>query len=90
MNGEDLQKQMAEAQEIERLKRSLMTRILTKEAFERLSRIRTVNPNMAAQVELYLIQVYQTGNVKDLITDSKMKEILQALTEAKSTSIKRI
>ncbi|MFH1294580.1 MAG: DNA-binding protein [Candidatus Aenigmatarchaeota archaeon] len=90
MNGEDLQKQMAEAQEIERLKRSLMTRILTKEAFERLSRIRTVNPNMAAQVELYLIQVYQTGNIKDLITDTKMKEILQALTEAKSTSIKRI
>lgn len=88
--SEDIQKQLAEAQEIERMKRQLLTSILTKEAFERLGRVKTVNPNLASQAELYLIQVYQTGKIKDLITDAKMKEILQALTDAKKTTIKRI
>lgn len=88
--NQDIQKQLAEAQEIERLKRQLLTSILTKEAFERLGRVRAVNPNLAAQVELYLIQVYQTGKIKELITDAKMKEILKALSEATQTTIKRV
>lgn len=88
--NDDMQNQLAEAQELEKLKRTLMAQILTKEAFERLGRIRTVNPNLAAQVELYLIQVYQTGNIKDLITDSKLKEMLQALSEAKGARMQRI
>jgi programmed cell death protein 5 len=89
MNG-DIQKQLAEAQEIERLKRNLLTSILTKEAFERLARVKAVNPALAGQAELYLIQVYQAGKIKDLITDAKMKEILGALSETRQTTIKRV
>ncbi len=89
MNG-DVQKQLAEMQEIERLKRQVMTSILTKEAFERLARVKTVNPGLAGQVELYLLQVYQTGKIKELITDAKMKEILGALSENERVPIRRV
>ncbi len=67
MNGEgvDLQR----AQQLEQMKRQLLSTMLTKEAFERLGRVRTVNPQLAAQAELYLLQMYQAGRLKQRITD---------------------
>ena len=67
----------------------LLTKMLTKEAFERLGRVRTVNPELAGQVELYMIQVYQTGQLKQQVTDGKLKDILKALSQKKEMRIKR-
>jgi len=88
--NEDMQRQMAEAQELERLKRQVLTSILTKEAFERLSRVKSVNADLGAQAEMYLIQVYQSGKIRDLINDAKMKEVLAALSEGRKTTIRRV
>jgi len=82
---------LQQLQQIEALKRQLLTKMLSKEAFERLGRVKTVNPELAGQLELYLLQMYQAGQLKSKIDDSKMKEILRALSSKKrETHIKRM
>lgn len=88
MDGVDLN-QLAQMKQIEEMKRNILNRILTKEAFERLSRVRSVNPILANQVDLYLLQTYQTGKLTESITDEKLKEILKLLSEKKDFNIKR-
>lgn len=81
--------QLAQMKQMEEMKKSILTKILTKEAYERLSRVRSVNPVLANQVDLYLLQTYQTGRVTGPITEEKLKEILQLLSEKKEFNIKR-
>ncbi|UCD03476.1 MAG: hypothetical protein JSV63_01625 [Candidatus Aenigmatarchaeota archaeon] len=91
MNGETIDaEKLRQVQQVEALKRQLLTNMLSKEAFERLGRIRTVNPDLAGRVELYLIQVYQTGQLEQKVSDEKMKDILNILTQKKQTKIKRV
>ena len=66
-----------------------MRKILTKEAIERLGRIRLVKPELAAQLELYLLQAYQTGEIKTTIDDARLKQILDAIVKKKNFKIKR-
>lgn len=88
MNGEDQTKKIQE-QEAEKIKKDALRKILTKEAIERLGRIRIVNPTMVQQVELYLLQLYQLGQIRDVIDDNKLKEILLMLKKDKKWNIKR-
>ena len=76
-------------QQIEQAKRQVLSQVLTKEAFERLGRVRTVNPQLASQAELHILQIYQTGRLKQRITDEKMRDVLGLLSERKEFSIKR-
>ena len=84
-NPEDLVK----AKQMEEMKKQMLSVMLSKEAYERLSSVRSVNPQLVAQVEMYLIQLYQTGKFDQQITDSNLKEILQLLTEKKDFKITR-
>jgi programmed cell death protein 5 len=72
--------QMEQMQEIENLKKVVMKKILTKEAIERLGRVRVVKPELATQLELYLVQLYQGGQIKNVIDDSQLKKILDSLS----------
>jgi len=81
--------QLEQLQELEKLKKVLMGKILTKEALERLGRIRVVKPQLALQLELYLMQLYQAGQIKTVIDDSKLKLILYSLTKEKKFKIIR-
>ena len=56
-----------------------MRRILTKEAIERLGRIRLVKPQLVEKIENYLIILYQQGRIKERITDKKLKKILMLI-----------
>jgi len=82
------QTQINQMKQLEELKRQMLIKVLTKEAYERLGRVRSVNPNLAAQVELYLMQLYQTGRLKQ-VTDEQLRKILKLLSEKKSFNIKR-
>ncbi len=42
---------------LELTKKNIISRMLSKEASERLSRVRAVKPEMAAQLELYFVQI---------------------------------
>lgn len=76
-------------EELEKIKKEALRSILTKEAMERLGRVRLVNPLLTQQIELYLLQLYQTGQLKEKIDDAKLKEILTMLSKKKKFSIKR-
>ena len=82
--------QMQQMQQMEEMKKKLLGQILSKEAYERLGRVRLANPELASQAELYILQIYQSGKLKDNITDEQMKEVLRTLSEGKKDfNIKR-
>lgn len=76
-----------EMQKFEELKKAVLKRVLSKDAMERLGRIRLVKPDMALQLELYLVQLYQTGKMKNEISDEQLKMILESLTSKKEFKI---
>lgn len=73
--------------QIEMMRKSIISKILDKAADERLARVRLANPMLATQLEVYLIQLYQSGQLKETITDDKLKQILNAITEKRETKI---
>ena len=73
--------------EFEKLKKVVMDKILSKEARERLGRVRMVKPELALQVEVYLIKLYQAGRIKNLISDEEMKKILEQFSRGKEYKI---
>lgn len=81
--------QAQQMKQLEEMKKQLLSKMLTKEAFERLSRVRAVNPQLAAQAELYLLNIFQSGRLLQPITEEKLKEVLQSLTEKKEFKIRR-
>ena len=81
--------QMQQLNELEKMKKVVMNKILTKKAMERLGRVRLVKPELASQLELYLMQVYQSGQIKSVIDDEQLKKILNALTNKKQYNIRR-
>jgi len=71
-------------QEVESQKETLMRQILTPEARQRLARVRMVRPDFAAQLELQLIQVAQSGKVAIPINDDTLKRLLAQLQAQQS------
>ncbi len=74
MNGE-----AEELQKLEVMKKTVLKKILTKEATERLGRIKLVKPEIANQLELYLVQLYQSGKIGSMVTDDQLKMILEQI-----------
>jgi programmed cell death protein 5 len=84
MNGEN-----PNMEQIEAMKKVVLNRIMTKEARERLGRLKLVKPDVASQLELYLIQIYQSGKVEGQITDEQLKSILETISSGKEFNIKK-
>ncbi len=80
MVGENLA-QLEQLRKLEEMKKQLLGRVLTKEALERLARVRMVNPELSGQAELYLLQIYQSGKLDGRVTDLKLREIFRVLTK---------
>lgn len=88
----NMQQQMTEeqqAREIQAQIKKVMTTLLSKEAHERIANIRTVKPDLAIQVEIYLLQMFQAGRLRPLVTDSQLKAMLDQLIKKKETKIIR-
>jgi len=80
--------QIEQMQQMENMKKTILRKILEKEALERLGRLKLVKPDLANQLELYLVQLYQSGQIQNTISDDDIKMILESLT-TKKTNIKR-
>ena len=76
-----------ELQKIEQIKKMILRNVLTKEARERLNRIKLVKPELAMQLELYLVQLYQSGKLRGQMTDEQLKDILRMLSSEKNFKI---
>jgi programmed cell death protein 5 len=78
------QQQIAEAQqkEFENKKYLLMRKILSQEGRQRLENIRMVRPQFAEQIELELIQLFQSGQLRGAIPlpDSAFKKLLEQIS----------
>jgi|YelNatPaOPRAMG01_1025707.scaffolds.fasta_scaffold04323_23 programmed cell death protein 5 len=74
-------------EETQELKKKIIQKILSKEAIERLGRVRLSKPELAEQVELYLLQLYKAGKLKEEISDEQLKAVLEALTTKKEFRI---
>lgn len=92
---EEYQRRIAEAYERERerkefeaRKNQILRRILTPEARSRLENIRLVKPDIAEQIELYLIQLASAGRIKNVIGEEEIKEILKSLVSKQETKIR--
>ena len=66
-------------QQMEVMKKAVLKKVLSKEATERLGRIKLVKPEIANQLELYLVQLYQSGKIGTMITDEQLKMILEQI-----------
>ena len=88
MNREEIKNE--EIQQFEDMKKDALRKVLSKSAFERLGRVKLANPVLASQLEMYLLQAYQAGQLKGNIDDKKLKQILNILVPKKrKTKIKR-
>jgi programmed cell death protein 5 len=76
-------------QQLEQMKKLIMKKILSKEAIERLARLNLVKPEIANQLELYLLQLYQSGKIATEITDEQLKAILESVSSKKQFKIIR-
>jgi programmed cell death protein 5 len=76
-------------EQVEALKRVILNELLTREARERLGRLKLVKPDVAAQLEMYLIQLYQAGKIAQQVTDEQLKSILEMMNPSKKFNIKR-
>ncbi len=63
-------------QDAEARKQTLMRKVLTPEARQRLTNIKMVRPEYASQLEMQLIQVAQSGRVALPIPDKMLKKLL--------------
>ncbi len=81
--------QIEQLNKFEQLKKVVLNKILSKEAIERMGRIRLVKPELATQLELYLMQLYQSGEIKTVIDDKKLRQILDSVVEKKDFKVIR-
>lgn len=87
MSLTELVKVSEEQQKLETVKKEVMKKILSKDALERLGRIKLIKPDLASQLELYLVQLYQNGKIKSLISEEQMKMILETLSTKREFKI---
>jgi len=94
----ELQQRLAEEQrraqaqqQLELQKQAILRRILTPKARQRLTNIKMVRPEFAAQLELQLIQLAQQGRLPMPLNDEQLKNILvQLQAQKRDIKIRRI
>ena len=92
------QEQVAEAQaqaqaDAEAQMQALLRKILTPEARQRLQNVKLVRPDFAAQIEIQLLQLAQSGRVPLPITDDLLKKLLEQIQSQQTKrdiSIRRV
>jgi programmed cell death protein 5 len=80
--GQQQVEEQMKAAEVERQIKVIMRQIMTPEARERLANIRLARPDFARQVEVLLIQLYQSGRLRKL-DDQQLKALLSKISGGK-------
>ncbi|HLD49238.1 MAG TPA: DNA-binding protein [archaeon] len=87
MNEEEIKQRMfqqqMQEQQLQQTLKIISMQILEKKARERLSNLKLVKPQIAMQLELYLAQAYQAGQLQNKITDEQLVSILQKISGGK-------
>lgn len=75
--AEQLRK-LQEAAELERVKQTILRRILTQDVRDRISNIRLADPDFAEQIENYILMLFQAGRINKVDFET-FKQIVTAL-----------
>jgi len=78
---EEAQAQMD--QQAEQNRQAILRQILAPEARERMARLKTARPDFAEAVENQLIMLAQSGQLRNVISDANLIQILERLTPEK-------
>ncbi|VVB59181.1 DNA-binding protein [uncultured archaeon] len=78
-----------QAAELQAQLKMIMPQILSPVARQRIANIRVAKPDFAMQIELYLVQLFQAGQIKRPLTDAELRAILDKLVQKKETKIIR-
>lgn len=89
ISEDELRRQM-ELKQIQEQIKTISSTLMEKKARERLANVRLVKPELALQVEAYLVQLYQSGRLKKKITEQQLIQILKTLQSKKDFKIRRI
>ena len=81
--------QQAQQQEMQEALKVVSWQILEPAARERLNNLRVVKPELAMQLEAYLAQLYQAGQIKQKISEAQLIAILKKLSEKRDIRIRR-
>lgn len=88
----ELQKQLSEKEQQEEVKAQYETQrqrvlisLLTDEARTRLNNIKMANPDFATSLENQLIQLSQSGRIRNKITDDQLKTMLRQIQDRSRT-----
>lgn len=89
MQEEKIQEE--QRRQIEIQKRSILMEVLTPEARSRLANIKIAKPEFAAQLENLFVQLAQSGQLRQKVTDAQLKQMLAKLSaKRKDIKIRRI
>ncbi|MCL4446861.1 MAG: DNA-binding protein [Candidatus Thermoplasmatota archaeon] len=81
---EEVQKRTADKE-----RQDVVKRFVTPEAYERLTNVKLVRPDVVENVENQVIMLAQSGRLNRLITDAEVKSLLARLSEKRETKIER-
>jgi programmed cell death protein 5 len=87
MDEQEYQK-LLQQQQMEVVKKAALLKFMSKEARERLNRIKVVKPEIAEKIELALLQALQLGQIKEELSDEQLKQILQEVSQKKDFNLK--
>lgn len=89
--AQDEKYQEAQKQQLDLQKRSVLMEVLTPEARSRLANVKLARPEYAVQIENLIIQLAQTGQIRQKITDEQLKQILRKISaKRKDITIRRV
>ncbi len=88
MSQQVMQQSMYQQQQLDMLK-MLMTEILEPKARERINNLKLVKPELATQVQIYLVQAYQAGQIRGKLSDEDLVTILKKVDSKKDFKITR-
>jgi programmed cell death protein 5 len=87
---ESMDEQVAQKEEFEKQKKSILMQILTPEARERLGNIKAARPQVAESIENQLIMFAQSGKLENKINDKQLRELLsKMMSQKRDIKIKR-
>ncbi len=88
-NEEEIKRRMIEQQQLEATLKIVSMQVLDAKARERLNNLKTVKPELAMQLEAYLAQLYQAGQIRGKITEEQLVMMLKKISEKRDFRIKR-
>lgn len=87
-SAEQVEQQRKKQEAMQEQRRIMLKQILSNEAREKLSNIRLVKPDRAEQVENYIINAAQTGQLGGKVSEEQLKELLRNVTEKEQSKNK--